>query len=179
MKTVYKTIMNIVLIVLVALAAVMVGPRLFGMTPYAVLSASMEPTYHVGSLIYDKEVDPTTLVDGDIVTFKISDSTLVTHRVIAVDPVNKCLYTKGDNNNTPDGGSVSFDDVVGKPVFSIPKLGYLAVYAQTTTGIIVIVTIILAVLILTFLPDFLFDDEEEKKNKADDSGESENRREEE
>lgn len=164
MKKAYHFITTIILIILVALAAVMILPRFLGMTPLAVLSGSMEPTYHVGSLIYVADADPQDVVQGDPITFKISADTMVTHRVIAVDPIHQCFYTKGDANNTPDGGSVTYDHLVGKPAFTIPLLGYLAVYAQSKTGMIILVTVILVVLILTFVPDFLFDDDNDEKD---------------
>jgi len=169
MKAAYKVLTNIILVILIVLAALMVLPKVVGMTPLAVLSGSMEPTYHVGSLVYVKSVDPSEVKQGDTITFKISDDTMVTHRVVAVDTVNQCFYTKGDANNTVDGGNVTYDNLVGKPLFTVPYLGYLAVYAQTKSGMIILVTIILVVLILTFLPDFLFekDDEDEGKKKEE------------
>ncbi|MDD2414348.1 MAG: signal peptidase I [Eubacteriaceae bacterium] len=165
MQKAYKIITNIILVILIAIAALMVVPRLFGMTPLAVLSGSMEPTYHVGSLVFVGKASPEDVKQGDPITFKISEDTMVTHRVIAIDTVNQCFYTKGDANNTPDGGSVSYDNLVGKPAFTIPLLGYLAVYAQTTSGMIILVTVILVVLILTFLPDFLFDKDDKASGK--------------
>lgn len=143
----------------------MMLPRLLGMTPLAVLSGSMEPTYHVGSLIFVKDADASEVKQGDPITFKISADTMVTHRVIAIDTQNQCFYTKGDANNTPDGGSVSYENLVGKPAFTVPMLGYLAVYAQTRQGMIILITIILVVLVLTFVPDLLFKEETPKKGK--------------
>ncbi|HOF93910.1 MAG TPA: S26 family signal peptidase, partial [Clostridia bacterium] len=40
------------------LAILLVGVRAVGLTPFAVLSGSMEPSYHVGSLIYVKKEAP-------------------------------------------------------------------------------------------------------------------------
>ena len=134
------------------------------MTPLAVLSGSMEPTYHVGSLIYVKDADPEEVQVGEPITFKISDDTMVTHRVVAIDQEAKTFQTKGDANDNVDGGAVAYENLVGKPVFTIPYMGYLAVYANTTTGMIITVTIILVILILTFLPDFLMKGNEEEKD---------------
>ncbi|MGL4284256.1 hypothetical protein [Eubacterium aggregans] len=57
MRKAYNIVTTIILILLVGLAAIMMLPRLLGMTPLAVLSGSMEPTYHVGSLIFVKDSD--------------------------------------------------------------------------------------------------------------------------
>ena len=66
-----KKIINIIttlLIILISVAAfLLVGMRLFGYTPYTVLSGSMEPTFHVGSLVYVKEVATTELKVGDLI----------------------------------------------------------------------------------------------------------------
>lgn len=169
MKKAYQIFTSILLVILILAAAVLFLPKFVGMTPLAVLSGSMEPTYHVGSLIYVKDADPEEVQVGEPITFKISDDTMVTHRVVAIDTDARTFQTKGDANDNVDGGAVAYENLVGKPVFTIPYMGYLAVYANTTTGMIITVTIILVILILTFLPDFLMkgDDEEEKTEKKE------------
>ncbi|WP_392886707.1 signal peptidase I [Eubacterium limosum] len=169
MKKAYQIFTSILLVILILAAAVLFLPKFVGMTPLAVLSGSMEPTYHVGSLIYVKDADPEEVQVGEPITFKISDDTMVTHRVVAIDTDARTFQTKGDANDNVDGGAVAYENLVGKPVFTIPYMGYLAVYANTTTGMIITVTIILVILILTFLPDFLMkgDDEEEKAEKKE------------
>ncbi|MEG0377662.1 MAG: hypothetical protein RR614_04200, partial [Eubacterium sp.] len=78
---------------------------------------------------------------------------------------NQTFQTKGDANDTVDGGAVAFANLVGKPLFTIPYMGYVAVYANTPTGMIVLVTVILVILILTFLPDFLMKGDKSKEKK--------------
>lgn len=172
MKKAYHIFTTVLLVILILAAAVLFLPKFVGMTPLAVLSGSMEPTYHVGSLIYVKDADPEEVQVGEPITFKISDDTMVTHRVVAIDTDARTFQTKGDANDNVDGGAVAYENLVGKPVFTIPYMGYLAVYANTTTGMIITVTIILVILILTFLPDFLMkgDDEEEKAEKKEAPG---------
>ena len=169
MKKAYQIFTSILLVILILAAAVLFLPKFVGMTPLAVLSGSMEPTYHVGSLIYVKDADPEEVQVGEPITFKISDDTMVTHRVVAIDTDARTFQTKGDANDNVDGGAVAYENLVGKPVFTIPYMGYLAVYANTTTGMIITVTSILVILILTFLPDFLMKggDEEEKDEKKE------------
>jgi signal peptidase len=95
MRTVYKIFTNAILVLLIVLAALLIVPRFLGITPMAVLSGSMEPTYHVGSMLYVKSETPENIKQGDPITFKINDNTMVTHRVIAIDSANQCFYTKG------------------------------------------------------------------------------------
>ncbi|MBS6341919.1 MAG: signal peptidase I [Eubacterium limosum] len=175
MKKAYQIFTTLLLIILIAMAAILFLPKLLGMTPLAVLSGSMEPTYHVGSLVYVKDADPAEVQVGDPITFKISDDTMVTHRVVAIDTEAQTFQTKGDANDNVDGGAVAYQNLVGKPVFTIPYMGYLAVYANTTTGMIVMVTVILVILILTFLPDFLMKDNDGKEEAATKEGQESKR----
>ncbi len=163
MKKVYKAVTTILLVALIALVAALFLPRVFGLQPLAVLSGSMEPTYHVGSLIYVQNVEPASIEVGDPMTYTIGEGTMVTHRVVEKDEENQTFKTKGDANENVDGGTIAYSEVVGRPAFSIPLLGYIAVYASTKTGMIIMITAILVVLILTFLPDLLMgkDDKED------------------
>ena len=175
MKKAYQIFTTLLLIILIAMAAILFLPKLLGMTPLAVLSGSMQPPYHVGSLVYVKDADPAEVQVGDPITFKISDDTMVTHRVVAIDTEAQTFQTKGDANDNVDGGAVAYQNLVGKPVFTIPYMGYLAVYANTTTGMIVMVTVILVILILTFLPDFLMKDNDSKGEAATKEGQESKR----
>ena len=129
-------IISTILVALVALLAVaLVGVRLAGIRTFTVLSGSMEPTYHVGSLIYVKKVDPTTIRPGQVITFMLDENTVATHRVVEVvpdedDPSTLRFRTKGDANDAEDGSLVHYKNVIGTPVFAIPKLGYAANYIQ-------------------------------------------------
>ena len=53
-KKIWNIISIVIVVVVVALAVLLVGVRVIGFDTYAVLSGSMEPTYHTGSLIYVK-----------------------------------------------------------------------------------------------------------------------------
>ncbi len=168
LRHVWNVISNILLVLVVVAAILLVGVRLVGIEPYTVLSGSMEPTYHVGSLIYVKKVDPLTLKVGDPVTFMINERTIVTHRIIEVipdgeDPTVVLFRTQGDNNDTPDGDPVHSKNVIGKPIFTVPLLGYVANYIQNPPGKYVAI-ITCAVLILIVM--FGGGSDEEKKDDA-------------
>ena len=170
-----KRIWNIVTTVLVALvvllAIALVGVRLVGFQVFTVLSGSMEPTYHVGSLIYVKEVDTDELSAGDPITYLIDEDTVVTHRIVEVVPDEEDsetirFRTKGDANNAADGSLVHYKNVIGMPVFTIPYLGYVANYIQSPPGTYVAISAAAILLLLVFLPDlFASDDKSEKKKK--------------
>ena len=56
--------------------------------------------------------------------------------------------------------------MVGSPVFTIPKLGYVANYIQKPPGMYVAISAGAILLLLVFLPDLFGDDSREPKKKA-------------
>lgn len=166
-----KKVWNIVTSVLVAafviLALLLVGARVFGLQVYAVLSGSMEPTYHTGSLIYVQKTAPEKIRAGDPITFVLDESLVVaTHRVVAVDEENRCFYTKGDANEAEDGSPVYFENLIGKPVLTIPYLGYVSNFIQKPPGIYIAIGVGGIVLLLAFLPDLLSGRKKEEDHQA-------------
>ena len=185
---VFKTICNIlttlIVIAVVLLAVALAGVRVMGLRPMTVLSGSMEPTYHTGSLIYVKKVDYKTLKEGDVITFMLDEDTLATHRITAVvpdpeDPETLRFRTKGDANDAEDGVPVHYKNVVGTPVFSIPKLGYVADYIQNPPGTYIAISVGAIALLLLFLPELIgaMTEKEETKEEKKEEGTSEKEKE--
>lgn len=157
MKRIWNWISGLLVTLVVLLAIALVGVRLIGLQPYVVLSGSMYPTYDVGSLIYVKSVDYKQLKPGDPITYMVSDDTVVTHRIVEVvpddtEPDTLWFVTKGDANATEDGTPVHYRNVIGKPVFSIPYLGYVSHYIQSPPGLYVALGGCAVLLVLAFLP---------------------------
>lgn len=96
---------GIVLVMAALMLVAFAGVRLFGLTPYAVLSGSMEPEYPTGSLIYVRDVDPADVAVGDAITFELESGTLVTHEVYEIDSDARAFRTQGIANI--DAGGVS------------------------------------------------------------------------
>ena len=160
MKKIFDIFATVIMALVIVFAFLLAGVRIFGLTPYTVLSGSMEPSYHVGSLIYVRQIDPGELRVGDPVTYMIEGGTVVTHRIVEVitddnDPTSLSFRTKGDNNDTPDGDPISANNVIGKPVFTVPLIGYVAVFVQNPPGSYFVIGILAALLILAFMPDIL------------------------
>ena len=168
-KKVWDAVTTVLVALVVVLAVLLVGVRVVGMQVFTVLSGSMEPTYHTGSLIYVKEVDPFQLEANDVITFMLDENTVATHRIVEVvpdeeDPTVVRFRTKGDANDAVDGGLVHYKNVIGSPVFTIPNLGYVANYIQNPPGTYIAIAGGAFLLMLVFLPD-LFDDGNDKPKK--------------
>ena len=167
-KKIWNTVATVLVVLVVLLAVALVGVRIIGFRVFTVLSGSMEPTYHVGSLIYVKSVDPQEVKVGDPITFVLNESlTVATHRVVEINTGDDGMLrfiTKGDANQSVDGGNgVHEKNLIGKPVFSIPYLGYLANYIQHPPGMYVAIAFVALLLLLAIVPDLISPDE--KKNK--------------
>lgn len=160
------------LVAVVVLAAVsLVLLRVMGYQVFNVVSGSMEPTYSVGDLIYVKSVDPDAVEVGDPITFVLNENLVVaTHRVIRIDAENRHFYTKGDANETADAAPVHFNNLIGIPTLSIPKLGYVSDFIQHPPGTYIAIGAGLMLLAALFLPDLLCGknaQQEERKEKQE------------
>lgn len=168
LKKIWNTVSTILVALVVILALLLVGARVVGLQVFTVLSGSMEPTYHTGSLIYVKKVDPYTIEEGQPITFMLDEDTIATHRVVGIvpdeeDPTVIRFRTKGDANDAEDGSLVHYKNVIGTPIFSIPYLGYIADYIQHPPGMYIAISAGAVLLLLVFLPDVFADDGKDEK----------------
>jgi signal peptidase len=145
MKTIaliYEKIIWALTIVLILAAVIVSAPKVIGIYPYIILSASMEPTIRTGSLVYINTKDQQISV-GDIVTFYMTDGSQqinVTHRVARI--TEEGIVTKGDNNEVEDLNLLTPDRVIGKYAFHIPGAGYLMARMTERTRLVVIIWMI-------------------------------------
>ncbi len=100
-----------------------------GISVDSIMSGSMEPVLRTGGIVFTdtKERRPEI---GDIVAYQVGE-TRVTHRVIRKE--HKGYVTKGDANNREDPTVVTADQIIGKVIFSLPCLGYAAVFVRQRT----------------------------------------------
>lgn len=114
---------------------------------YVIVSGSMEPTISVRDAIVIKRYDDEDLKIGDIVTYRSEDpyfyGIMVTHRIVDIKTENgeRVYVTKGDHNATRDRMAVSKDQIYGKVIMVIPKIGYIQTFLATSYGWIIAVVI--------------------------------------
>lgn len=111
-----------------------------------VYTGSMEPALPVGSVVVIKPVDPETLKEGDIICFKLSEPTTITHRIINI--TNEGFITKGDANEDPDQWIVKKESVIGKAIVTIPFIGYIGYFVRTPIGFILLIVIPASLIII-------------------------------
>lgn len=122
--TVSSFLTTFIVTVIVVVAAALVVLHFTGIQFFTVESGSMEPEYPVNSLVFVKETPPEQIKEGDVITYIMNaHGTLVTHRVAMVNAEEETFITKGDANSSQDPNPVLWGNVVGKVVFSLPKVG--------------------------------------------------------
>lgn len=170
MIKIIKKIVDVILWLFLAIAVVILlllgGVRLFGVTPFVVMSGSMIPVYPVGSVVYVEDVNPEELQEGDDITFRLDDDIVATHRINEVYIDEREVQTYGVNNFDSEGNhindarNVDFDHIIGRVKFSIPIVGFVYMFIQTVQGKVAIVIIALALFIMSQTLQYL---EKERK----------------
>ena len=144
-------------------------PSVFGFTPLAVMTGSMEDypgneftelTFNKGSVIVLTTCDTAGLKPGDVVTYKdkkydpkteeyVYTGTFTTHRILEI--TENGYVTKGDWNNTQDQPTRPYvlpEDVVGQyKGLHMDRLAYLFDFATKPVGILVIIGIPVALFV--------------------------------
>lgn len=125
---------------------------LFGYKAFIVLSDSMSKTdFSAGDLVLVKEVDPSTLKEGDIIAYTFNYGETVTHKIrsLTTDANGEPGFiTYGTTTDTDDETVVTYPHVLGKYKTHIPKVGRFFMFLKTTPGYIVCILIPFLLLIL-------------------------------
>ena len=130
--------------------------NLFGYRAYIVMSDSMAATdFDAGSLIFVKEVDPTTLQEGDIITFISQDSEsfgeVITHKIRKLTRDangNAGFITYGTTTNADDATVVTFPYILGQYKSHLPYVGTFFNFMKTPQGYIICIFLPFMLLIL-------------------------------
>ncbi|SER95779.1 signal peptidase I [Lachnobacterium bovis] len=151
-KKICSFLATLLMLGLLVVAGLLFIPKALGYEEFAVLSGSMRPKLEVGTLVYTKEEKMENLKEGDIISFRIAEDTVVTHRINKVND-DGTFITKGDANNIADGSKVMKQNIIGKYAFHVPYLGYVSIYTRTPMGIAALCGLVVVILLLNFLPD--------------------------
>ena len=115
---------------------------------YTIVSGSMEPNINIYDVVVSKKVkSPNEIKVGDVITFvstsSLSKGLTVTHRVIEVvkTDLGVAYRTQGDNNLSPDTAPAEFDNVIGKVILRIPKLGKVQEFLSKKGGWLIAIII--------------------------------------
>ena len=118
-------------VVIVSVVILFFSLGFFGVQPTVVYSGSMRPTMDVGDIAIVSKVPVENIKQGDIIQFKKGDLTVI-HRVFEVysQGNTKLFTTKGDANSDPDVEPVVPEQIIGKTVFILPKIGWIPIVVK-------------------------------------------------
>ncbi len=153
-----KIILVTILVIIVSMNCILVFktlfypkevPSIFGYKPFIVLSGSMHPTFDYGDLIITKETKFADLKIGDVISFRNSDDSITTHRIIREE--NGCFVTQGDNNNKEDDGIICSKHLEGKYLNRIIGLGNVLLFIKEPLGFCLLMAILIIICIYLYL----------------------------
>lgn len=147
------------------------GPRVFGgYSAFVVLTGSMEEVIPKGSLVITKSVDPSELQVGDDITYMVSETTTVTHRIIEIEEAylntgERAFRTQGVMNAEADVNPVAAVNVVGKVIWHNKPLGTVISYGQENWPLLIFFLVVF--LIFIKLVEIILRKEEPKDSKLE------------
>ncbi len=117
-----------------------------GRAGYVIVSGnSMEPTLHAGDLVIVRQTADYEV--GDVVAYREPWVGLVIHRIIAREGLRYVL--QGDNNTWRDPYRPLKEDIVGELWLHLPRLGQLAAWLRSPSGLALLAALGGAIILLT------------------------------
>jgi signal peptidase len=103
---------------------------LLGVHPTLIASGSMEPSISIGDVAVIQGVPIETIKEGDVIAFR-QNGLIIVHRVKKIENNEGeiTFITQGDNNNTQDP-PVPAQNVDGKVVMKLPKIGWVTIFLR-------------------------------------------------
>lgn len=144
---------------------------LFNFRLFSVVSQSMVPVYDIGDVLVAKEQDPSTIKEGDIVSYLGTTGSfankVVTHRVVNIEKREDGKYyyrTKGDANLVEDP-IVMEDQLYGVVVYKSVLLSLVYRIVGTQIGFFMFIIIPIMFVIGSEMISTLLEKEEDRRKK--------------
>lgn len=125
-------------------------PFVFGYSMLVVATPSMTGAIEAGDAIIIKNSESYAL--GDVITyFPEDESYSVTHRIVRT--ADDKFYTKGDANSDEDPVPVLKEQIAGKVVVKLDKVGYFIEWLKSPAGIIFAAAAIVLLILIIVIGD--------------------------
>lgn len=120
--TVYAV--SIFLLFLLSILTIVI-PKIMDVMPYVISDSEMAPEYNQGGLVFVKDVTEPIHVGDTITYYENQGKAIKTRRVLAVDHNIDGYFVKGDNSDKAEMGLVHERNLIGRPHFYLPYIGFL------------------------------------------------------
>ena len=124
--------------ILTSVAAVVIvwfAVGLFPIYPQVIATGSMEPLIKPGDVVLAKKIKGQEAKLGDIIHFRhLENKIYIVHRVVDVKTEKgkgQLFQTQGDNNSSADSKLVEPQQIKGKVIQVIPKIGWPTLYLRS------------------------------------------------
>ena len=127
-------------------------PTTFGFAVLKVETGSMTPTINPNDVVIIKKCDKKDFHEDQIVAFWMNpvDTIPTVHRITSINGDE--VITKGDYIGNSEDPVKNLDDLIGKKVLILPKLGYVIDFIRTPVGAM---SILFIVFIISFVPSII------------------------
>ncbi|RLI40904.1 signal peptidase I [Candidatus Bathyarchaeota archaeon] len=108
--------------------AIWTSTGLLGFYPTIVGSGSMQPSLNIGDIAIVISTPSSQIKVGDIIQYWQNEE-MKLHRVVEITETErgKAFITKGDANPSPDTDPVFPNQIRGKLIYTIPKIGWISI----------------------------------------------------
>lgn len=142
LKVLWSIVSSLLLAVIILLFLITLssnGNFVRGYKTFLIQSGSMEPSIMTGDIVIVQE--NSNYMMGEVVTFINKEGRTVTHRIAGTTGADSSTQfkTKGDANRSSDEDTVSLNNILGKVIFVVPKIGFLVAFTKTIPGFIVLI----------------------------------------
>jgi len=106
----------------------------FPVFPTVVLTGSMQPAINPGDVVLIQKSEGENIKTGDVIQYW-TGRIFIVHRVIEADEAAGKFRTKGDNNSVADSMLVSKEQIRGRVIGVIPKIGKISLWLRSNKNI--------------------------------------------
>ena len=170
MSKILKTIVNLVVLFSIVIAAALLVPPFAGVDTVMNDNGSTDTNLPVGSVAYGKDVRVKDLKKKDKIIFSEGSSTYV-YEITDMDSSAGAYEVKDPYSKSGDTEVITLQKSVPKVAVVVPFIGYAAIALQTKGGLIVIGLGIILLIILFILSELWSKDEDEEEEESEDEDE--------
>lgn len=166
MSKILKTIVNLVVLFSIVIAAALLVPPFAGVDTVMNDNGSTDTNIPVGSVAYGKDVRVKDLKKKDKIIFSEGSSTYI-YEITDMDSSAGAYEVKDPYSKSSDTEVITLQKSVPRVAVVVPFIGYAAIALQTKGGLIVIGLGIILLIILFILSELWRKDEDEDEEEAE------------